>query len=43
MKKCESHGDVYLDCEGKAHTRRDGQRLCAAHWAVHIYQLITGK
>ena len=43
MKECESHGDVYLDCEGESHARHDEQTLCAAHWAVHVYRLITGQ
>jgi hypothetical protein len=43
MKECQAHGDTYLDCEGTSHERANGETLCPAHWAVHVYQLITGR
>lgn len=43
MKECESHGDVYLDCEGDRKDRANGEALCSAHYAVYIYRLITGQ
>lgn len=47
MTKCESHGDVYLDCEGEHKMRHTigfaPSTLCSAHYAVYIYRLITGQ
>jgi hypothetical protein len=36
MNECLCAGDPYLDCEGEALDRVNGETLCPAHWGAAV-------